>query len=213
MLKDCDNIHPQRKDFENLFGPGPVPGYLNGGDIDIAIPALCKMMPAEGVMVEIGSFLGKSSVEWAKNFQQLDKKFKILCIDSFNSPREILHDLMHEAGCPVPDPEGDQLDLFKFYTAKYPNIKPIKTFFDDKFVFPARVNLVFEDSTHTQKYLANALPFWWDKIHPGGVLAGHDYWIDEVKAAVDLFAALHDLEVKLFDNNSSIWYIEKLSHE
>jgi hypothetical protein len=52
------------------------------------------------------------------------------------------------------------------------------------------------------------LPFWWDRLIAGGVLAGHDYWIDEVKAAVDLFAALNDLEVKLFDQ-SSIWYLSK----
>jgi hypothetical protein len=208
LSKNYDSVHSQRKDFESLFGPGSVPGYLNGGDVDTAIPLLSKMMPKEGIMVEIGSFLGKSSIEWAKNFQQLDKNFKILCIDSFNSPVEILHDLMQEAGFSIPDPDWDQLELFKFYASGYPNIKPIKTFFNDKFVFPAKVNLVFEDSTHTQKYLATALPFWWDKIHEGGVLAGHDYWIDEVKAAVDLFAALYDLEIKLFDN-SSIWYIEK----
>jgi len=208
LSKNYDSVHSQRKDFESLFGPGSVPGYLNGGDVDTAIPLLSKMMPKEGIMVEIGSFLGKSSIEWAKNFRQLDKNFKILCIDSFNSPVEILHDLMQEARFSIPDPDWDQLELFKFYASGYPNIKPIKTFFNDKFVFPAKVNLVFEDSTHTQKYLATALPFWWDKIHEGGVLAGHDNWIDEVKAAVDLFAALYDLEIKLFDN-SSIWYIEK----
>ena len=209
MLQNCPSSHSHRKDFSELFGPGPVPGYLNGGDIDVAIPLLCQMMPKKGVMVEIGCFLGKSSVEWAKNFSQLDKTFKILCIDSFNSPTEVLHDLMQEKGYDVPNPQWDQLELFKFYTSDYPNIKPIKTFFDDRFVFPATVDLVFEDSTHTQKYLAMALPFWWNKLQDGGILAGHDYWIDEVKAAVDLFAALNDLEVGLFDQ-SSIWYFSKM---
>lgn len=207
MLKDYDKIHPQRKDFAPLFGPGKVPGYLSDGDMSTAIPYLCGRAPDQGLMVEVGSFLGKSAVEWARNFQHVGKPYKILCIDSFNSPIPVLHDLLQEADFEIPNLVWDQLELFKHYTSGHVNIKPIKTFFDDKFVFPARAQVIFEDSTHTQKYLAKALPFWWQVLTDGGILAGHDYAY-EVRAAVDLFAALNDLEVHTFAN-SSIWYIEK----
>ena len=66
---------------------------------------------------------------------------------------------------------------------------------------------MFEDSDHSQAALKHALPYWWAKIIPGGILSGHDY-SDEVKLAVDQFALLHNLEVNTF-KSSSIWYIEK----
>jgi hypothetical protein len=85
---------------------------------------------------------------------------------------------------------------------------PVTAFFDADFVFPSKTNLVFEDSTHEQKYLSYALPFWWDTTCAGGILSGHDYTMRAVQHAVDLFAALNKLTVKTFDQ-SSIWYIEK----
>ena len=207
MLNDHDRVHPERKNFADLFGPGDVPGLLTEGDMS-AIQELCTMLPNSGLLVEIGCFLGKSSVKWAHNLDTQGKNYKILCIDSFNSPKEILRDLLITADFVLPSQASTQLEMFKHYTADYPNIKPIQAFFNRSFVFPAKATLVFEDSTHTQDYLAYALPFWWQHIDAGGILSGHDYLMNEVQVAVDLFAALNNLEVNTFDN-SSIWYIKK----
>jgi hypothetical protein len=207
LPKNFDRVHPERKNFADLFGPGDVPGLLTEGDMS-AIRELCAMLPNSGLLVEIGCFLGKSSVEWARNLVTQEKNYKILCIDSFNSPEDILRDLLITANFVLPSHANTQLEMFKHYTADYPNIKPIQAFFNQSFVFPANANLVFEDSTHTQDYLAYALPFWWQHIDTGGILSGHDYLMNEVQVAVDLFAALNNLEVNTFDN-SSIWYIKK----
>ncbi len=207
MPKNFDRVHPERENFPDLFGPGDVPGLLTDGDMS-AIRELCAMLPNSGLLVEIGCFLGKSSVEWARNLVIQKKNYKILCIDSFNSPEDILRDLLIKADFVLPSHANTQLEMFKHYTADYPNIKPIQAFFNQSFVFPANANLVFTDSTHTQDYLAYALPFWWQHIDTGGILSGHDYVMNEVQVAVDLFAALNDLEVNTFDN-SSIWYIKK----
>jgi hypothetical protein len=188
--------------FAKLFGPGDVPGYLTEHDID-AISFLSKQLPGTGLVVEIGSFLGKSSVEWAKNLPG----HKILCLDSFNSPIEILHQLLVDADFVVPNDPKNNLELFKFYTSDYSNIKPIQGFFNENFAFPTLIDLVFEDSTHNLSYLVHALPFWWEHIKPGGILSGHDY-ANEVATAVDMFAALNDLSVQTV-NDSSVWYIKK----
>lgn len=97
--------------------------------------------------------------------------------------------------------------MFKYYTQTYPNIKPVKAFFNRTFDFPAMADLIFEDSMHTLEYLNYALPFWWNHVKSGGILAGHDYG-NEVATAVDIFAGLNNFTVNFFDN-SSIWYIEK----
>lgn len=200
-----ESIHSQRTDFADLFGPGDVPGYLTNDDID-AISQLCARLPVDnGVLVEIGTFLGKSAVEWAKH---LDKSYNIICIDSFNSPKEILDDLLMQADFTIPEGCYTQLDMFKHYTNKYSSIVPVTAFFDRDFVFPGVADLVFEDSTHSQQYLSHALPFWWNTIRIGGILSGHDYTMRPVQQAVDLFAAINKLSVKTF-KQSSIWYIEK----
>jgi hypothetical protein len=194
--------HPQYKDFVNLFGPGDVPGYLTDGDMN-AISFLSKKLPKAGLVVEVGSFLGKSAVEWAKHLPE----HTILCLDSFNSPIEVLHKLMIESDFVVPPEPKNNLELFTFYTNAYQNIKPVKGFFNKNFAFPEPIDLVFEDSTHELSYLVHALPFWWQHIKTGGILSGHDYG-DDVATAVDMFAALNNLTVQTF-NYSSIWYIEK----
>jgi hypothetical protein len=209
---DFNDVYPERKNYVDLYGPGPVPGYLDGGDITLGIPLLCGKLPKQGTIVEVGSFLGKSATQWAKNLKMMGKDYKIICIDNFSSKKEILHDLMQCAKFAIPNKDYSHMELFRHYTSAYPNIKPVRACFNDRFAFPAKVELVFEDSTHEQGYLSYALPFWWDKIVPGGILAGHDYWFDEVESSVELFAALHDVEVKTFDqdkDNCSIWYIEK----
>ena len=49
------------EDHWDLFGPGDVPGYLCAEDIP-AIEILSKKIKPDGTLVEIGAFLGKSSV-------------------------------------------------------------------------------------------------------------------------------------------------------
>lgn len=202
MPNDSEYIKPKYSDFAQLFGPGDVPGYLTDGDMS-AIAEISQLLPAQGLVVEVGSFLGKSSVEWAKNLPG----HTIICIDSFNAPIDILQQLLIAGDFVPPEDVHDNLSMFRHYTKDYPNIRPVQVFFNDRFDFPAQADLVFEDSTHTLKYLNQALPFWWSHVKAGGILAGHDY-SREVAAAVDIFAALNNLSVNTFEH-SSIWYIKK----
>jgi predicted O-methyltransferase YrrM len=122
-----------RRDFPPLFGPGDVPGYLSEEDMQ-AIGELVTMIPPTGILVEVGTFLGKSAVEWAKNIQQQHKDYKIICIDSFNSPIEILQDLLQEEEFTIPDADS-QLTMFKHYTKSFSNVQALEAFFNKDFVF------------------------------------------------------------------------------
>lgn len=196
----------QRNDYADLFGPGDVPGYLTDGDM-LAIAHLSKKVPNNGMIVEVGSFLGKSAVEWARGIESDKKSCQIICIDSFNAPSHILKDLLVTAEFTLPS-ASTQLEMFRHYTSAFYNIKALEAFFNQDFEFDQLVDLVFEDSTHTSKYLTYALPFWWSKVKAGGILSGHDYSTREVQVSVDTFALLNNLKVNTFPN-SSIWYMEK----
>ena len=174
-----------------------------------AIPTIVDLLPDSGLFVEVGCFLGKSTVEWAKNFVKQNKRYRICSIDSFNSPPQVLVNLLIAAEFTLPENCKSQLDYFRHYTQDYDFVYPVVGFFNQSFCFPAPVAGVFEDSTHTLPYLTHALPFWWDRLQPGGILSGHDY-SDEVRTAVDIFAAVNGVKIHSFDQEtSSIWYIRK----
>lgn len=201
--------HPQQKDFAPLFGPGDVPGLLTKGDIDVAIPTIVDILPVSGLFVEVGCFLGKSTVEWARNIQNKNKQYRVISIDSFNSPAQVIINLLLEAEFDIPDHCKTQLDYFRYYTRDYEFVYPVVGFFNENFCFPTQIDGVFEDSTHNLRYLTHALPFWWNHLRSGGVLSGHDYG-GEVRTAVDIFAAVHGVKIQTFEKyDSSIWYIEK----
>jgi cephalosporin hydroxylase len=193
--------------YASLFGPGNVPGYLTDQDI-LIICNLAKELPPNGIFVEVGSFLGKSAVEWAKNLKHLNKDYKIVAIDSYNSDIDILRNLLIQANFDVPDSKT-HLEMFQYYTQDYTNIKPLEAFFNQDFVFDQKIAGVFEDSDHTQRTLNYALPYWWERLVPGGILSGHDYHLQDVKVSVDSFALLNDLEVFRADPGSTIWWIKK----
>ena len=108
----------------------------------------------------------------------------------------------------VPD-SNSHFQMFRHYTKNYSNIVALEAFFNEDFEFDQQVDLVFEDSDHSQRTLNYALPFWWSRINPGGILSGHDYTMRDVKTAVDTFAVINNLELQLFSGDSTIWYIEK----
>lgn len=195
-----------RKDYGDLFGPGDVPGYLTDEDIN-AIEYLVTKLSGKGTIVEVGTFLGKSAVEWAKNTIKQNKDYKIICVDSFTSPVEILEDLVKTADFDVPICNS-HFEMWKHYTKQYSNIVGLEAFFNEDFEFNDQIDLLFEDSDHTQKTLNHALPFWWKRIKPGGILSGHDYYLRDVRTALNTFAAINNLEVFVFPN-SNIWYIER----
>lgn len=199
---------PNRKeDYAHLFGPGTIPGYLSEEDISV-IHNLAKELPSNGIFVEVGSFLGKSAVEWAKSLKHLNKNYKIIAVDSFNSRIDILHNLLKEAEFDIPE-GNSHIEMFRHYTQNYLNIKPLEAFFNQNFVFDQTVAGVFEDSDHSQRALSFALPYWWERIMPGGILSGHDYTMRDVQVSVDSFALLNDLTVHKAGKGSSIWWIKK----
>lgn len=200
-------IHYEK--YNQLFGPGSVPGYLTSGDI-IAINEICEMLPNDSLIVELGSFLGKSAAEWAKNLILQNKKGKIVCIDTFNSAPETLEKLLKKANFPSPGKKMNQIEMFEYYTKDWPNIHKIKSHFDKNFVWnDSLVNCFFEDSDHTTQTLSIGLPFWWDQLTTNGILCGHDYGLDEgVSSSVNKFAQEKNINVKQFQN-SSIWMMIK----
>lgn len=187
------NIHEEIQKYQ-----ARVPGLFSADDTEAAYH-ICSLLPQEGTFVEIGSLIGKSSVTWARHFRDLNKKYDITCIDSFNWPTwqiknrigsfdetyQALVKLLRENAVEesiidsvifsdLKDPS--QLDLFRLYTKPYDNISAIHAEVDINFTFPQQVDCVFEDSCHNKEVLDVMIPYWWDRVKSGGILCGHDYY-------------------------------------
>jgi hypothetical protein len=55
----------------------PVPGWMTDADLQ-AIDRICAQVPLGAPVLEIGSFLGRSSIQWAARLPSS----KIVCVDA-----------------------------------------------------------------------------------------------------------------------------------
>jgi hypothetical protein len=82
---------------------------------------------------------------------------------------------------------------------------------------PASLDFAYLDGRHDYESVKEDLEAWYDKVRPGGILAGHDYLdgvlpegVFGVKSAVDEFFAAKRLPVRTtyVDTPWISWYVE-----
>jgi predicted O-methyltransferase YrrM len=86
------------------------------------------------------------------------------------------------------------------------------------------LDVVFIDADHRYDPVMRDMELWYPKIKPGGVLSGHDYWVDrpdnctfnDVKRAVDHFMDTQGLEFHVSNDdhkmNNGSWYTMRPQH-
>lgn len=55
------------------------------------------------------------------------------------------------------------------------------------------LDCIFVDADHSYSAVLADLTFWWKKLRIGGQLLGDDFWIDDVRRAVDTFSSTHNV--------------------
>jgi hypothetical protein len=116
------------------------------------------------------------------------------------------HDLLYEQTRVRLAPFGDRSAIWRTTSAEA-----------SERVASASLDFVYIDARHDYESVKSDLELWYDKIRPGGFLAGHDYLDGKlpagdfgVKSAVDEFFGARGLEVKetRADRPWSSWYVE-----
>lgn len=158
---------------------------------------ISEKIPENGVFVEIGCWLGKSS----SYFCSIKKKNqKLICVDTWKgTPNEIEtnHSLVKFA---------DVFDLFMknmegrdFTFIKNYSIEASKTFEDSS------LDAVFIDGDHTYEAVRSDILAWYPKVKTGGYISGHDFGQKPVREAV--LSILPD--AKRFNVEGYCWYLIK----
>lgn len=131
-----------------------VPGEISLEELQ-AIEAVAKLVPPNGVIVEVGSYLGRSSWHWAKN---VDPTVTVYCCDPWDGYR------------------GSSLEKFRENTADCPNVVAMQGYSPGDFQdWDKQIDLYFEDAVHKNPILKKNLDFWGGFLGPNGILCGHDF--------------------------------------
>lgn len=188
----------------------PVPGWMSAVELK-EIDRLSSLLQPHDSILEIGSFLGRSAVQWAVNHPF----GRVVCVDPWvGNPQDYI-DLYWIEKC-----DGDrskvQLDQptykqFLTNTKHCTNILPVKMRSEDfEWYFNSPPSLIFVDADHTYdgviKDLDLCLLKW--QAAASTIICGHDYNLESVKMAVHNFALCHGYDVSCA-TDSTIWIMRK----
>ena len=131
------------------------------------------------VVVEVGAWLGRSSFYLVEKHNTVAK---IYVVDTWNGSQNELdtfHALVKERDI--------YIDFMKNMEKWHGKFTPVRTtsvsaagMFDN-----GSVDFVFIDAEHTDAAVTADIAAWLPKLSPSGIIAGHDYHWEGVKAAVD----------------------------
>lgn len=145
-----------------------IKGWMSETEL-IRLSILSDQVPENGVIVEIGSFVGLSSVCLAMSAK---KSVNIYCYDMFNTA------IYRNGNEPVT--EVDSWKEFIENTKDFSNVIPVKGFcpIDTKYADPRPIDLLFIDAAHRNPEDWNIIEYFLPFMSPTGVLSGHDYSTD-----------------------------------
>ena len=170
-----------------------VEGWMAPSELE----TLATLARGRRVIVEIGSWMGRSACAMAAN-----SSGTIICVDAWRG---------HPQG--GFEATSETLDKFIENTSRYLNIIPIvaeSRKMVDIFHRAQRfcVDMVFIDACHEFESVMGDIRTWWTLLEFGGVCCGHDYgdpnWPGVQKAVDEFFKPQYLIEV--YD---SIWMVRK----
>lgn len=147
---------------------------------------LMARVPNNGIVVEVGSWVGESARKLAKGIRLFCPNTKLYCIDIWdNAYFEKIPGLRKTAR------SIDILQTFERTMAKYPHttMKMSSVEAAKKFISQS-VDLVFIDAEHTYEAVKVDIATWLPKIKVGGIMCGHDFdlkYQDVARAVIEKF--------------------------
>jgi predicted O-methyltransferase YrrM len=176
-----------------------IPGWMTRPELEV-IARAARAVPANGTIVEIGSYAGRSSVHWAANS---DPSVEIFCIDPFDaviddfSFAHIQGDASNVRDRPSGEIFAEQTRDWAHRLTPLAQLSPPAT-------WERPADVIFVDGDHTAEGVTRDLRFWIDHLKPGARLLGHDWDDARVREAVEAFAAERGLTASPHDG-TNIW--------
>lgn len=152
-----------------------IPGYIRETELQL-LEHFAKAVPEHGVIVEVGSFMGRSGYCLASSAPTA----RVFCIDDFYEHDWIVNDFIEQEKAEiwkVPN-FGQSYNVQKEFiqnTKDCNNITMIKGHCPDV-VYPGdEIDLLFVDTTHKNPNDWDVITFLAPFVKEGGIICGHDY--------------------------------------
>jgi len=196
-----------------LTKPGEIPHFYNSipgwFDFQDIYSDVVRSIRNEGYVVEVGSFLGKSTAYMAVEIARTGKNITFDVVDTWEGTQDETINSKEQANI-IASLDG------KLYEQFLSNIMPVR-----EFVCPIRrpsveaaqgypdgsLDMVFIDAAHDYESVKADIAAWYPKVRLSGVLAGHDYETNwpGVMQAVNEFAVTNNYNVELLGNSWRIY--------
>ena len=126
--------------------------------------SIVKKFPSGSKFVEVGSWKGKSSAYMSVEIANSGKNIDFCCIDIWeDGSGPLLYETFINNMNPVEN---------YYHHLKMPSLEAVKQFEDNSLDF------VFIDASHEYEDVKADILAWIPKVKPGGILAGHDYYVN-----------------------------------
>ena len=166
--------------YRSISAYDEIPGWLSE-DEAITLFELAGSLPGHhSVVVEIGSWLGKSSLVIAKGLKK-NGEGVLYCIDPFNADGDeawttVYSNIAAQQKLPLQEQFVSNMKRHRTFD----DIKVLagySTDFADKFSHP--IDLLFIDGNHEFEAVLQDYEQWSPLIKPGGIIAFHDVVLEE----------------------------------
>lgn len=169
-----------------------------------------SMISDNSVMVEVGSWVGRSSCYVASLIRKSGKNIDFYCVDTWEGSEEHVDIIksMNEEGKTLFDEFKNNVrecGLEDYITPiRMESVEAAKTFEDNS------IDFVHIDAAHDYENVMNDIKAWYPKVKPGGLITGDDYGWDGVYRAVNEFFGTENIAYYDHDNkNGNVWLYKK----
>lgn len=180
---------------EGTRTPCQIDGWCDYKDLYFAI---ADTLPADANFVEIGSWMGQSSVTLCQRLQDIGKVATVHCVDTFQGEQdqpahvEIVASMGGSTRWKFEEniAAAKVCDMIRVVES---DSAAAADLFEDE-----SLDGIFIDAAHDYDSVVKDVAAWFPKVKPGGIFAGHDYPCDDVKRAVDEHASANGYSVTPF---------------
>ena len=121
---------------------------------------IVQQLPDRGNLIEIGPYLGKSTVTWAHEFTKAGKEWNIHTIDAFEGIKKAWPGMEH-----LEITEEEHLGKFLNNVSGWHNISYEKLRWTSDYKSNEWYDVLFYDGLHDYEHCKEALDYWVDKVN------------------------------------------------
>lgn len=185
-----------------------IVGWFTEAQLQV-IEKIAQTVPEHGVVVEIGSMYGRSTICWAKT---CPPSSTIYAIDIFPETKIDIHNFsdtdisLHNF--PKSGYTYNQSKLFDQNLKSYTNVKKITGISPFNINYPGNnIDILFLDAAHVNPNDWENIKYFLPFVNQGGIICGHDY-SEEFPDILKNVKALEEILGTDAEINHQIWQIK-----